>query len=192
MKSLGRSKLLTLLLTTAALLAWCDAPAFAKGFIVDEDVPVMQKADPKESCIVAAVIFPGDIGKFMGASLAFGKSPLPMTTPGLNRAFAGDGFAFVDVPKGPFRISMITWSRFTGKVAGGGMVGPPINEVTAFGPDARIHAARPRCVGRREIRRRQRQNGDETKGGQGGFHRAAPVAPSRCTALPAAVSASRR
>ena len=96
--------------STALLLALGgSAPAFADSILLDADRATLP-ADAKSSCLVAGQIFSGGMGHLEEVKLRTfeGKD---LTTPGYNSAFSGDGFAFVNVPKGPFRISYISYQN---------------------------------------------------------------------------------
>src|SRR4051812_35711265 len=93
-------------------VAACTAAA-TKSFIRDEDVGKLQ-ADTKSTCMVGAQL--GAPGTLMEVQLTTSGPELSTQgmSGGLLNAMA-DGFMFVNVPKGQFRVKMIHYQRNTGK-----------------------------------------------------------------------------
>jgi hypothetical protein len=91
-------------------------PTASKAYLRDEDLAVLSP-DPKGSCIVAAQLFPGALGEMQGGVKMASTGGELVTGGKTGSLFAGstDGFAFVNVPKGPFRVSYLNFFRHTAK-----------------------------------------------------------------------------
>lgn len=100
------------LLGALSVAALVSTGAQAAEPIIDPDLLGILPADPKESCLVAGTITGIARGRMEDTTLRTtgGKYDSPGST-----TFAhGDTFAFVSVPKGPFRVSKILYRRQTG------------------------------------------------------------------------------
>jgi hypothetical protein len=95
----------------AAALALFSSAASARDTLTAENKKDLPK-DPKSACVVAGVIYAGGMGDLAKLRLNTSASPLPMETAGVSGE--GDEFVFVDVPKGPFRLSLVLYSSVTG------------------------------------------------------------------------------
>lgn len=78
--------------------------------------------DTKATCIVGGFVRASAgvalIGDFQGAQLrvtGLSKGGGSITTDGVRGGLAGDGFVFVNVPKGPFRVGYLAWAHFAPK-----------------------------------------------------------------------------
>ena len=110
----SRTLLASLSLVLALVSAGCF-PSASKAILRDEDLARLS-GDTKENCLVAAQINPMALGSLQSVKLA---------TTGGEQAYSGSdasmfsahfgGFAFVNVPKGPFRITYLNYWRDTVK-----------------------------------------------------------------------------
>lgn len=80
--------------------------ARAESFLTDEELKQLP-TDTKESCLVAGAIISNGMGKIQSVTMATPAKELETKGMGGSILAAGDQFAFVNVPKGPFRVSNI-------------------------------------------------------------------------------------
>src|SRR5262249_55912558 len=93
--------------------------ALAGGFLTDEAVKSLS-SDTKGSCIVQVQLSPKNWGKLEGMQRMQTTSG-ELETEGYSPLFATSlgGFAFANVPKGPFRVSYIHYKRMSKPPQGG-------------------------------------------------------------------------
>lgn len=82
--------------------------AHADSFLTDDEVKQLP-ADTKESCLIAGMIISNGMGKIQGLKMATPAKELEARGIGGSILVPGDSFAFVNVPKGPFRVSNISY-----------------------------------------------------------------------------------
>jgi hypothetical protein len=99
-----------------SLVATGCFPTASKAYLRDEDLAILSP-DTKGSCIVAAQLFPGALGEMQGGVKLASTGGELVTGGKSGSLFSGstDGFAFVNVPKGPFRVSYLNFFHHTGK-----------------------------------------------------------------------------
>ena len=88
--------------------------ARADSFLTDDELKQLP-ADTKESCLVAGMIISNGMGKIQGLKMATPAKEIAARGLGGSLLVTGDSFAFVNVPKGPFRVSNISYSLVVSK-----------------------------------------------------------------------------
>jgi hypothetical protein len=109
-----KSAFLAIPLVAALAAAGCT-PSASRAYLRDEDLAAL-KTDTKETCLVAAQIFSvwGDLQGGIKLETTGGT----LVTAGESGSFFKGGtcgFAFVNVPKGPFRLGYFNFHHATGK-----------------------------------------------------------------------------